>query len=675
LDLRFGVTITNSGKVPYNQGVANFYSSNGIPYPISPLLTSSGLNTQDLLDFSGFGVEATENQFSSPTTHDLKGSYTLAKGKHSFSFGYEWEHMSEVVDPGSPLLGVDTYDGEFSYLNCCGKPASSIGRRESYALADFIFGARDTYALSNYAVDKEYYDYDYAYAEDTLKIFPRLTLTYGLRYEFATPERAQGQPLVNFDPTTNALEISSDGSIYNEALVNPKLDDFAPRFGFAYSLGPKIVLRGGYGLSFIQFNRYGSESDLLSNPPTTIETTVTQSAPYAATSPEAACPSGSESLACFRTTMQGYPSSALSSQNFSTATSAVYYIPRHSAPGYVQSYSLGTQVELDKDTLLNISYVGTHGVHLRVLADYNEGTLQLAGGSVPLNYTASSPVTRRQLQNFTDIHESDSAGFLRYNSLQANLTHRSVDGLFFTNSFTWSHAFDDASASLEEAHGDNEFISLRNPHYNDGTSGYDQRWNDSLGAVWKIPYKSRLQNRVVRQALSDWRLTTITRLNAGLPINIYYTPEDNDLTSDLVTYRPNLNGSVKNVINPRRQWTYNPSTGYGNVLAGTAGNPDGTSVTVPTSAANGGTTPYGDIARNVIRGPRYFNVDMGVQKTFSLPESLRLQFRCEAFNVANHTNFKAPNSDLSSSTYGDFTPGYSSVYPSREIQLAVRLNF
>jgi hypothetical protein len=666
-DLRLGVTFANTGKKSYNSGVPNFYTPFNIPYPVPTSIANSGLNTQDVLDFSGFGTEDSNNEISSPQTYDGKISYTLAKGRHSFNFGYEWELVEEVTDPGYPLLGIDTYDGEFSYSAPSGvtRPASSVARRQAYGLADFIFGARDTYSLGNFNVPTEYNMYDYAYAEDSWKVSPRLTLTYGLRYEFATPERAHGQPIVNFDADTNGLQVGHSGSIYNQALVYPKLDDFAPRLGFAYSLYPNIVFRGGYGLSYIQFNRYGTESDLLANAPYTIDGQVTQAVS------EPLCPSGSESLTCFRPTMQGYPTSLISSTSFSTTTTATYYVPRHSAPGYVQSYSLGTQVQIDKGTIFNLAYVGGHDVHVRVLADYNEAPVQLPGQTLSLQ-------SRRPISNFTDIHDSVSAGFLRYNSLQAQLTHRTTGGLYLINSFTFSKAIDNASASLEESHGDSEFISLRNINYDNGISGYDQRWNDSLGAVWKIPFGGGIHNLALRETASGWTITSITRATAGVPENIYYAPDDTYLTSDIGNYRPDYTGYVYTIMNPRSQWvvgngvSYTANgvtqtcTGYCNVFnTSQISNPN----------TDGSNTPYGNMPRNALTGPRYFDIDMGLQKNFTLPERVNLQLRAEAFNLLNHTNFKAPDTEFGSSTFGQYSPGSGSVFPSRQLQFAVRLSY
>jgi hypothetical protein len=674
VDLRLGIVFTNSGKKPFNEGVPNFFAPFNIPYPVPSNLAQSGLNTEPIYDFTTLGVEDSQNQYSSPQTYNIKGAYTLARGRHSFSFGYEWFHVNMILDPGGPLLGENQFDGLYSYLKEPIPPApcnpgtticvpdESNSTKQAFGVTDFIFGAQDDYSLGNYTSPTVYYDYDFAYAEDSWKVSPRLTLTYGLRYEFSTPQRAHGQRLSNFDPATNGLILATPGSIYNESLVHPKLNDFAPRFGFAYSMHPNIVFRGGYGLSYIQFNRNGN--NIAINGPSVVDGSITG---QSITLP--LCANGSQALlTCFRTTMQGFPNSLDSPSQYSTLTSEVNYIPSHSAPGYIQSYSLGTQVQIDPATVLNLGYAGSHGVHVQVQADYNEASIQAPGQSLTLQQ-------RRPIPTFEDIDDLAPLGFLRYNSLQAQVTHRAANGLYFMNSFTWSKAIDNGSFSGEDANGDSDSISLRNINYDNGRSGYDQRLNDSLGAVWKIPFGTQLRNRTLRQTVSGWTITTITRMNSGLPMNIYYKPDDNDLTSStLGAYRPNYTGFLSTIVNPRSKWTRGNTssstcTSICNVL-------NSSQLSVQSLEAANNTTgqndsPYGNMPRNALTGPNYFGMDLGLQKNFSLPDRMNLQFRCEAFDVMNHPNYKTPNTEFNNINFGVLT----SAYPSRQIQFALRLTF
>ncbi len=660
LDLRGGITYEESGKVPYNNGISSFHKLLGIPYPVSPDLADAGLNTQAIHDFSALGVESTNDQFSNPHTVNIKANDTWSRGRHTFNFGYEWLHLVEDEDHGSPPLGEDTYDGDFSYYAGSGRPATSVARTQAYGLTDFIFGARNEYLLGKYAVTSEYYDFHYAYAEDSWKVFPKLTLTYGLRYEFAIPQRSQNSQLSNFDPATASLILSKPGSIVNQSLVNPRFANFAPRFGFAYSLYPNIVVRGGYGLSYIQWNRDGGEASITGNYPNSIDGDIVQSP-----TTQPLCANGSQDLTCFRPTMQGYPLSMISLGSYNTADTAVRYLPRANVPGYIQSYSLGTQTQLDKGTIVRIAYVGSHGVHVRVFGDYNQAAIQKPGVSLTL-------AQRRPVPTFGNIYWAMPVGFLRYNSLQTQVTHRATGGLFFINSFTFSKAIDNASGDLEAAHGDSAFVNVANVKGDSGISGYNQKLNDSFSAVWRIPYGARLRNHALRQLTSGWTLTTITRMTSGLPINVTYDPAGVDEVTGLgYSERPNYTGHLYTIVKPHSQWIVT-SAGYTNVL-------DSTQVQIPVSSASApagttATSPFGNMPRNALVGPGYVNVDFGFQKNFSLPEKMNLQFRTEAFNLLNHTNFKTPNTDRSSGSFGTYSPG-SGVYPSRELQLALRLSY
>ena len=664
IDVHVGVNFENAGKVPYNSGDPNFYSALNIPNP-APELPMAGLNSQVVDHLVSFGMESDQPQFNNPQTYNIKTNYTLAKGRHSYSFGYEWLLLNEKVEEGSNQYGEDEYAGKFSGCSttaCPGatQPYNSTQRAIAYNLADFIFGARSSLELSTYNAPVQFYDFDYVYGQDSWKVSSRLTVQYGLRYEFATPERSRtaGQPIVNFDPNAQALQIGKPGSIYDEALVHPKLNNFAPRFGFAYSFYPNIVFRGGYGLSYIQWNR--GYSDLLSNPPNSVSGIIDQ------TPSEGVCPTGSLSFTCFRPTMQGYPSSLNSTSNFSTTTTEVQYKPSHLPTGYVETYSLGTQVQMTPQTILNLAYVGVHDVHTEVLADYNEAAFNpvTATCNATTDTGCTSIASRRPISNFTDIQAVLPYGFLRYNSLQAQVTHQAKGGFYLLNSFTWSRGIDNTSGTAENSNGDSALIDLDQPTYTNGLSGYNQPINDSLALVWRIPYGQGINNHVLRQTARGWTITTITRLTSGLPINVTYGPSTTQELTDLsLVYRPNYTGLLNTIINPRSQWTRS-ATGVMNVI---------TPTTSPSSQIQipGGYDPNGNMPRNALTGPGFANVDLGLQKNFVLPHNGNFQFRTEAYNIMNHTNYKTPNSDASSGTFGEIT----SAFASRVLQFAVRVSY
>jgi len=645
LDARLGFTWTESGKYPYNYGLPSFYPQFNIPYPVDPIFGSAGLNTQKVRTFSAFGVQQSDNQYTNPNTINPKVSFTLDRTHHSISFGYEYLSLVQAISTNNPIYGTDTYAGNFSAGT--GGPASSTARSEAYSLADFMFGARSSYEMSNRINVTENMRFHYLYGEDSWKVRPNLTFNYGLRYEFVVPQWESGNHITNFDPTTLSMIPATNGSMASRSLVNPQYMNFAPRFGFSYSAYPKIVFRGGYGISYIQYHRNGAQGSLDQNGPQAVDTVINQ------TVAQGVCPAGSMSTACFRTTQEGYPASIISPSAFSTLQSKVIYIPRNSPTAYIESYSLGTEVQLAKQTILGIAYVGSHSLHLKILADYNQAAPQAVGGKLSLQ-------ARRPISTFTDIGDNLSVGFLKYNSLQVKVQHQ-MKSLFILNSFTWSKAFDLAAANGEGANGDSEFVNFANIHGDAGVSGYNQPLNDSLALTWDMPFgrNNRALHGAVKQAISGWTLTAINRMTSGLPINLTYDPATTALTTDLgYGYRPNITGNVSSLIIPKKSWTRSASA------TSTVFNVS--QISVP--AAN---APYGNSGRNSLNGPGYYNLDAGIHKTFSLTEKLNLAFRAEAFNVFNNTNFKSPGTDYSAAGFGQYTA--ANVFPSRELQFAVRL--
>ena len=122
----------------------------------------------------------------------------------------------------------------------------------------------------------------FGYLQDDIKVNSKLTLNVGLRYEYATPQYEKDNFLTNFDPATNTLIAAKDGSIYDRALVNPDRNNFAPRLGAAWAVDDKTVVRAGYGISYIHFNRMGGENLLSFNGPHVVGLSINQTTQPAA---------------------------------------------------------------------------------------------------------------------------------------------------------------------------------------------------------------------------------------------------------------------------------------------------------------------------------------------------------------------------------------------------------
>ncbi len=654
LDARIGFTWTHGGKAPYLAGEQSLNQEAGIPgLPTDPAVIRR-LSYESVTDFNNWGAQTSNPQFQNPFVINPKVNYSHQLGRHSIKTGWEFLAINTEIDDFNPVYGEELFAGAFSQY---GGGTSDKGAAEAAYMTDFLTGARSTYQLNNYRVVNYHQFMDYFYGQDDWKATQRLTINLGLRYELVTPQFVTGNHLANFNPANDTLIQASSGSLYNRALVNtPKLD-FAPRFGLAYQVDPKTVIRSAYGISFDQFNREGGENLLAYNGPYIVNSSITQVAPYAFSTTGTAQPlcTGQNYDNCFRTVAQGYPTNFVDASNFNTLLAETRYIPKTIPTGYVQSWHLDVQREVAKDTVLTVSYVGEHAVHLWVLADLNQSAANVDGGKLSVQ-------ARRPISTYTTIEESIPAGFLSYNALETKLEHRFSGGLYLLNSFTWSHAIDNAAGHLDTPNGDNSRVNLANLPGERGQSAYNQPINETLSLVYDLPFGigrtfGNTMPRALDTVLGGWQMTAINTATSGQPVNLYYSPSAAFTLSPLLVQRPNVSG---NPINPSSKWI-KTATALDDYLSST-------NVTTPTDAAH----PYGNAGRNSLRDMTFNQLDLGLHKGFHLwNEKSLLDIRGEAFNVFNHVNYQAPTSSSNSSSFGAIT----SFFPPRQLQVAAKLSF
>ena len=698
LELRFGQTWTKSGKSPIFLGATNFYTAAGITgvnIPIDPSFTG-GLNAQAVTGYSAFGEQTTNPQFNYPTQSNPRVNYTWGKGHHSLKVGYEFGLLNQAISDFHPKYGSDVYGGAFS---------STTGSTSQAAnLTDFLFGARNNYSLNAYNEINYQRYWHMGYIQDDWKAMPKLTINAGLRYEFVSPNYEQHDNLLNYDPVNqrllhagNGTDVTSTatghiyslhyvggGSLANRGLVNPDYHDVGPRLGFAYQALPKTVVRGGYAISYAYLFRFGGEGMLGYNGPNNYDATINQTPGQGLCVTQAGSVSGSLTLdpsTCFRRTQDGYENNFDGPANFSTLKAQTRYQLKDFKTPYVQAYHLSAQQELPYQLTLEVAYVGDHAVHVPALEDTNQARTCLAS-EIPATSPGQCTTTlqgRRPISTFTDILTESNAGFLDYNSLQTKLERRFSQGIFVINSFTWSHGINNSSADLEANNGDGAVVNIANVKSDRGPSGYDQRLNDTTSVIADIPFGhgKRFGGSIPgweQQVLGGWQLTGINVVTSGVPIDLTYTASTNQVvstTSSVYSLRPNLTGK--------------PSAVYGATLTKTSSSLNGYFVQSGVSEPSGSQL-FGNAGRNDLRGPAFGQFDLAAHKKFTLPnERYNAEFRIEAFNVLNATNYISPGTSIGSvnSNSGAFTPsgsfgqfsGSTSVYPSRQVQLALRLAF
>ena len=659
LDARFGFSHVLAGKVPPYLGgpsMEQLYGISGLP--TSPNLTG-GLNTQSVSGFSQFGRQTSNPQFQNPTTFNPKVNYSRIVGRHALKMGYEFTDIRTEVLDINPLYGADTYAGQFSKPTCavlhlvtgCSIPSDAT----SYNLADFMFALPSTIQLGNNLVTNLRQHIHSLYIQDDFRVNAKLTLNLGLRWEFATPIWDRDNLWSNFDPATDTLVRASSGSLYNRALAHPDYHDFGPRVGFAYSVTPKTVIRGGYGISYSFFNRPGSAQEGI-NAPLALFGIKTQS-----------IPAGGSLPAGFLTTQNSFTTGIDIPANFNPILSNIDYIPADTRWPYTQSWLFSVQQELTHDTFLELAYNGNHSLRLPIIADYNQAYPN------QLTATCNSAITsgclgvqqRRPISTFGPITWLDPAGNNNYNGFSARLEHRFGGGLYFLNSFTWSKAIGDSEQALENFPGyyvanPQNIRALGNER---GPTSYDVEFMNVTSIVYQLPFGRGRRfgsnmNRVLDAALGGWELNTINTANSGVPIDVSYSPSAaNDVTGLTNDYRgeaflrPNVGGHAATGLT-KGQMVNNYFAGY--------------TFTTPPAYA-----PFGNVGRDSFRAPGLWQWDLAADKEFAITERARLQFRSEFFNLLNHTNFGLPTAVSTSAAFGTIR----TTYPARQIQFALKLMF
>lgn len=642
LDARVGLSRTKAGKFTLSIG-NNAFTIPGLP---SNPVVAGGLPSIGITNFTGFGRQSTNPQWQDPALLDPKVNFTWVKGNHSLKFGYEYEHIWMAVNDNNPLYGSWSYGSGFSTVTPPGTPASPVA--DNY-WADFLFGTTTSYQLANYFVAHLRQTLNSAYAQDDWKVLPNLTLNVGLRWEYGSPYSEQNNFISNFDPITqsvltispgavagNGITPVNPGGVYGHTLVNPDLDDFGPRVGFAYAPTPKTAIRGGFGMSFVHYTRAGSGDILAINAPQAQFAAVSQSSlnpmnHCTSPLPSQIIPVGSNTPSCFATAGQGFPSGLVTT--FNPATDNITWVPKNTRDSYVESYFLSVQRQLAKNTVLDIAYVGNHGVKLQGFLNGNQKN--------PANGFA------RPFGNWpSDITEALNGFWSNYNALQARYEQRFVSGLTLLNSFTWSHSLDNASASLEgnTPSPQNAF----NIAADYSQSDYNLPIANVTSLVYELPFGRGRQffstvNGAENAIFGGWQVSAINTAQAGTPFNITYTPNGAQAVSQQIsaTYR-GANEYRPNIV-PGQKVTQGTShraagSGYVNYVNFNA------FVLPPVKDQAGNVlSPFGNAPRNPGRTPPFNETDLALNKKFDLPiESMKLEFRTEFYNLFNHTNFYLP---------------------------------
>jgi outer membrane receptor protein involved in Fe transport len=665
VDARLALSGTKAGKWTFAIGDSSF-PSGAIPGLPTIAGVSGGLPSMAISGgFTSFGRQSTNPQWQNPSVLDPKVNFSWVKGKHSLKFGYEFEYIWMEVEDSNPLYGSFTFNKGYSICpatvggvsNAANCPTGTSAVADTY-WADFLFGASGQYSLSTYWITHLHQNMDSLYAQDDWKINSKLTLNLGVRWEYGSPYSERNNALSNFNPATGTMLTLTPGystassplcgtaacispfsgnGVYGKTLVNPALGDYAPRLGFAYALTPNIAIRGGYGSSFIHYWRAGSGNMLAINAPNAMFTSVINPTPATGV--------GLGSTTGYQRLSSGYPTGLATT--FSAGTDNIDYIPKDTKDGYAESYFLSIQKTMAKNILVDIAYVGNHGVHLQGFINANQKNPANNWARPFPNWGGTLMNNSANSFNNGDITEALNGFKSHYHSLQARYEQRFVAGLTLLNSFTWSHALDNASSTLEANTPDPQNGYDLNADY--GQSDYNLPIANVTSFVYDLPVGKGQRylagsNGLVNAIIGGWQISGINTVQGGTPFNLTYTPAAANQVSPMLTqnwrgmslYRPNLvpgahytQGKVK-LANGYVQYVNAnaltlPSTYVGNL------------------AANGPSSPFGNLPKNYGRTMPFYETDLDFNKKFNTPiERVKVEFRSELYNIFNHTNLYLP---------------------------------
>jgi len=450
-----------------------------------------------------------------------------------------------------------------------------------------------------------------AFVNDNWRATSRLTLTLGLRYEYNTPPHDRYNRANLYDAATRGLVAAGTGSMPRAGYTSDR-NNFAPRLGLAYTLGQRgtTVLRAGYGFYYDQ-NPLAPGEGLYFNAPYYDFRLYVTSAQFP--------------LLLHNPYPANYP--------FPSPPSSLSF-QRDLRTGYLQHWNFGVQHQLGSNRVVEIAYAGSKGTKLLSARDINQPD------------PSPTDVPLRPNFLFGDINQLESRANSNYHSLQTRFQQRLASGVSAIASYTWSKSIDDASSFFPSAGDANFPQDSRYVGPERARSNFDVRQRFTAGYTWELPFGRG-------RWYGGWQTSGIWTFQTGRPFTVALLSElDNSGTG---------RSSLGFGANDRPHVLRNP----------TLDNPtperwfDTTAFAMPAKGT------FGNAGRNILDGPGLQNINASLLKNFTLTEAARLQFRFEAFNLLDHTNFDLPNLFVGSPTFGRV----SSAQSPRHIQLGLKLLF
>jgi hypothetical protein len=604
-DVRFGYNRVAIGVFAENTALGN--ASVGMPaFGSNP--RDAGLSVISVTGYSSLGHEYTTPQESASDTFQLSDTATWARGAHLAKFGGEWTSVRQGAYRDVQSRG---------FLNFVNQGYTGN------ALADLLMGlpVLTGGALLDNPQNLRAHSWS-LFAQDDWRATPSLTISAGVRYDYASPPVDADDRANLYDPATGQL-VPVGSATLPRGGYEPDRNNVAPRAGFTWAMDPdaRRILRGGYGIYYNQGQLATSEG-LFFNPPyfnlrvffPGAGSAVTLADPFPASFPVFIPPSA-------------------------TAYQGDLKTP------WMEHWNVNVQHQIGQSRAIEIAYVGSRGHDLISARDMNQAP------------ASANPLNLRPNPQFADITLIESRGTSRYNALQVRYHQRPAHGMSVLLSYTLGKSTDDASGFFTSAGDPNFPQNSLDPAAEHGPSSFDIRHRFTAGGILPVPFgtgQAMLANAGwLSKALADMELRLVYTFQTGRPFTVALLPDvDNSNTgrSNLGfgnNDRPNVSGDTAVDRATADEWF------------------DTSAFSMPAFGT------FGNSGRNAYRGPRYSNLNAALVKPIRFGLTRTVELRLEAFNLLNRVNYDLPDAFFGSPTFGRILSAQSP----RRLQLGIRAVF
>ncbi|MEP6715226.1 MAG: TonB-dependent receptor [Terriglobia bacterium] len=579
---------------------------------------------------------------------DISDQITLIKGRHILHFGGE----ALIFRADSTAWGnTNSANLGFTGVYTAGSNAGALASTSGVAYADFLLGQAKSWSAS---VSPEYggrLKNPGIFVQDDFKVTPKLTLNLGLRWEGNTGwsevhgnQRGFDANVVN--PATNtpgAMWYATTKANGRASLQQPVWNTWMPRFGFAYQLGTKTTVRGGFGLYTYPWNvdTYGGGLG------SAFSTSGNQTDSTNNVQPVVILSSDGN------TNYQGAKGSSINGLFKSSPTTAdayngqnVGFVQYTSPVPILKSWNLTVQRQVSSSMVAELAYIGSHGSHLAFTTDLNQ---------VPENKLGPNDAGSRPYPQFQSVTGYTTEGISSYHALQGQLSRRLSRGLMFNVNYTWSHMLSNQDSSgWGSLQGATPYQRAHDSLLNYGNSNFDVRQMFKGHVSYDLPVGKGRQfvnsSKVLDAVIGGWQLFGDFIAQSGSPFTPTMATNNSYSLSSNASWFPNVVGDPRAV--PGGQ---NINSWY-NVSAFAAPTP--------------GT--FGNMGRNAVVGPRLTAVNTSLHKIFSFTERVKLDFSANATNVLNHPSFALPDRTIGPGHFGQIT---GTSVGSRQMELVAKLRF